>query len=237
MQLHGIRKLSELLAGTFCPKMKLLIPQSITNRHNTVKKRLKQRIEKHLLKQGWHLLATAGVRTNEASITITVGGQTYKGKSDIFAIAGASDQYTLIIVEVKSSDKISKSIFTIIQASAYALPIYSCLKLPQKCVVTSQNTMRGLEFELTAEHGTIQATLDKNISTNKTLSKHKISDLKVFVAGPNVLEDVTEYSQIIIENLMRIQNGINVNSEIIVPGRWCSYCELYHNGKCNVGLI
>lgn len=227
----GIKDLSGLLTGSFCPKIKINIPSGIQSRHDKIKMKSMERLEKHLLSMGLKLLSTAGIHTPEANVEIWIANGRYQGRPDILALISMDDGYMLAVVEVKSSEGILENISTLVQASAYAIPIYSCMKTPSDCKIEVANKNKLL---LETRHGSLYAAMNNNLEEYH-ISKEEISDFKVYLAGPSSLKDITSQSIPIIEMLIHSHQRIH-DPETIVPGPWCRFCELFANEKCTAGL-
>ncbi len=231
----GLKGLSGLLAGTLCPKMRLKFSRAVDRRHSEVKREALSRLEKRLASTGRRLVAAAGVRTSEATVTLRLGGKTYTGRPDIIALVESRGRYGLVVVEAKSSREAAMSAQTLIQASLYAIPAYLCTRYPEGC------TMRGRSviLEIDARHrdlgATLKAELDREADLT-TLSRSGIMEFQVLVASPEGVDDVTGDSIDVIESLLAAPIHHALSDDAIVPGPWCRYCEHLRSGTCAAGL-
>ena len=231
----GLKGLSELLAGTLCPNMKLRFSPVVEGRHSAVKHDALSNLNERLARTKQRLVATAGVRTSEATVTLRLGGQTYTGKPDIIALVEFRGRYNLVVVEAKSSRETAMSAQTIIQASLYAIPAYLCTRYTQDCMIRGQNATLEIDARYHGLRTALKAELDRSMDW-AAFSRSGISDFRVFIASPAGMEDVTEDSLNIIESLLAAPIYHTVSDDAIVPGPWCRYCEHFRRGTCSAGL-
>lgn len=239
----GLKDLSGLLAGTLCPKMKLM-PQTAAGRHAEAKKKAFSNLKKYLTDKGQRLVATAGINTGEATVTLELRGHIYKGRPDLIILTELQNHYNLVVVEAKSSIKSARSVQAVIQASLYATPAYLCTRYPQECTISISG--RGIvHMIINASRNGLRAALEAILDSRDVdlsiLLEKKISSFQVFVASPERIEDVTEDTVNIIgdiiESLLAAPLHYRISKNNIVPGPWCKYCEHFHRGTCTAGLI
>ncbi len=235
----GVRKLSAVLTGTLCPKIKLNIPKEASEKHNNIKKEALQRLKQHLSSEGVRIVAVAGVSTNEASVRGIIGRATYNGRLDVLAIAKSKDGYIPLVVEVKSGRASSRSLDALFQASIYAAPFYKCLSNHNNCEIN----ISGKEFIMkvylnsSSVSDELRAEFDVNID-DFNIKLNNIRSFRVFLAGPGTLEDLTPYAKMIIEGILSAPSVATSSAkDMIVPGPWCAYCRLLHEGACTAGLL